>query len=65
VKEGVVPKSHESRVVTDCGEEAIVTGDAVSDPHLERAPRSREGVDVLKVGFSDGEVFPNKKGADC
>lgn len=62
MKEGVILESHESRVVTNCGEKAILTGDAVSDPHLERAPGSRAGVDGRRVGLSDGEVLLTEKG---
>lgn len=61
VEEGVALENHEARAVTDCGEEAVLTGDAVSDSHFERSPRSHEGVDGVKVGFSDGEVFLNAK----
>jgi hypothetical protein len=62
VKEGVALESHETRVLADCRQETVMARDTMSMSHLERTPRSREGVDGVEVGLSDGEVSLNAKG---
>lgn len=59
--QGVALEDHEVWVVSDCREEAVVAGVALSIAHLERSARGLKGVVVLRIGSSTGEGREEKE----